>query len=246
LTRADGKHPDGRPKQVVLTFHGTAKQANAWQVQLAHEANRGEFMAPNRLTLGDHLDAWLEKYVKPRLAPNTYESYRLAIKNHLKPALGHILAQKLKGSDIAHYYAQSKLARASMMVQHAILSSSLKTLVLDDVLRYNPTERVTNKPTARHHEDVPHNVLCEHETLSLMSAVATHGTTQDVALFALALDSGARKAELLGLKWSDLTDRNLRIERQLMRGDRDAPTFAQPKRKAVRTSPSLIERSSCC
>lgn len=57
---------------------------------------------------------------------------------------------------------------------------------------------------------------------------------QLIALFALALDSGARKSELLGLRWSDLTEKKLSIEQQGLKGG-NAPVFIPPKRESSRT-----------
>jgi integrase len=65
--------------------------------------------------------------------------------------------------------------------------------------------------------------------------VKANGTTQDAALFAVALDAGVRKAELLGLQWKDLTGNTLRVERQLMKGGKHEPKYAPPKRGAIRS-----------
>jgi integrase len=81
------------------------------------------------------------------------------------------------------------------------------------------------------------HVWTAHEARKFLSAVKQHGTAQDAAFFALALDSGMRKAELLGLQWRDLEKTTLRLERQLQRGRTETaePRYALPKGKRGRT-----------
>ena len=60
--------------------------------------------------------------------------------------------------------------------------------------------------------------------------------TQAAAFYALALDTGARKAELCGLKWSDLDVQTamLSIIRQLVKPGPE-PMFGPPKNGQPRT-----------
>ena len=70
------------------------------------------------------------------------------------------------------------------------------------------------------------------EARKFLTTVEADGNAQFSALFALALDAGLRKGELLGLRWSDLSGATLKIERQLIRGRtaaKDAPVFGPPK-----------------
>src|SRR5262245_38100504 len=88
-----GRDPQTRkPRQKWVTFHGTRKQAEAKLAELIGEVHRGEFVEPTKVTLGEWLDEWLEKAARPpRRTVNTYRSYSNAVKNHLKPGLGHVL-----------------------------------------------------------------------------------------------------------------------------------------------------------
>src|SRR5262249_18707037 len=60
---------------------------------------------------------------------------------------------------------------------------------------------------------------------------------QLAALYALALDSGMRRAELGGLKWTDLdlARARVKIERQLISGSKGEPVFGPVKNKTART-----------
>jgi integrase len=71
-------------------------------------------------------------------------------------------------------------------------------------------------------------ILNESQVSQLMVAVINHRWE---ALFHLAIVSGAREMELLGLKWTDLDwiKQTLKIERQLVRPDARGEMFSAPK-----------------
>src|SRR5688572_26234238 len=78
-----------RRVQKFLTFHGAKRKAQDKLQDLLSDANRGEFVEPSKLTLGEWLTAWLTASVKPRCRPATYTRYK------------GIIAQRLLKADIA-------------------------------------------------------------------------------------------------------------------------------------------------
>jgi integrase len=96
-------------------------------------------------------------------------------------------------------------------------------------------KRVNNKPRAPEANValLSHCWTAEEAATFLMAAKAAG--PQPAAFFALALDSGARKAELCGLRWSDLemAQGRLTIQRQLLTPGR-MPTFGPVKTKTPR------------
>src|SRR5688572_15416514 len=144
---------------------------------------------------------------------------RLAIaKKHLKPALGHVPLQQVTPLHVERYYADRglKLAERSVALHKAIITSALNAAVTAGVLRNNVAKRATNKPRVRMIEDALHNAWTADEAHRFLVSVKKAGDAQYAALFALALDSGMRKSELLGLHWKDIEVTSLRVERQLL------------------------------
>ena len=197
--------------------------------------HHGEFIEPSKLTVGQYLDEWLNTAIRPRRTANTHSLYSWTIRKHLKKAFGDVPLQKLSPMHVERYYAESKLAPATLAVHHALLATALKAAVVKGILRTNAASRVANKPRVASGGDALHNVWAADEAKRFLTTVKTTGSEQDAALFALALDSGARKGELLGLQWKDLEDNKLRIERQLEKGGRKDPTFMPPKGGSVRS-----------
>jgi integrase len=222
-----GRGEDGKHKQRWVRFHGTRKQAQQKLTELTGEVHRGEFVEPSKLTVGHWLDEWLEKAIRPpRCTPNTYKVYFGIVKKHLKPGLGHLLLQQLTPLQVERYYVERgvKLAERSIAVHHAILTSALSAAMASGVLRQNVAKRATNKPRVRTSEDVLHNVWTGAEARRFLTTVKQTGNAQYAALFALALDSGMRKSELLGLQWKDIDGASLRVERQLLGLKKDEAT----------------------
>jgi integrase len=100
----------------------------------------------------------------------------------------------------------------------------------------NVASLVIGKPQFRRdHDEVSHNCWEADEARAFLAAARAAGP-QPAALFALALDSGARKNELCGLQWGDLDfDRGtVTIIRQLTKPGR-TPEFGLVKNGIPRT-----------
>jgi integrase len=235
-----GKGRNGKPKQKWVTFRGTRKQAEQKLGELTGEVHRGEFIEPSKTTLGEYLDTWLDMAIKPpRRAQSTYDAYEGIIRLHIKPTLGHLPLQALTPLHIERYYADLKGSPGSACVHHAVLSHALKSAVNAGHLRTNAASRTTNKPRLQHSEDVLQNVWSADEARQFLTFVQKECSAQDAAFYALALDSGCRKCELLGLQWKDLNGESLRVQRQLLKMDTSqsasAPSFSPPKSRRGRS-----------
>ena len=123
-----------------------------------------------------------------------------------------------------------------------VIHGALEAAVRSRLVRENVAKRVNNKPRAPE-ANVALLTHCwtAEEAASFLVAAKAAGP-QAAALFALALDTGARKAELCGLKWSDLDTRNgrLTIQRQLLSRGRE-PIFGPVKNKTPRVVDLALE-----
>ncbi|MBS2546429.1 site-specific integrase [Catenulispora sp. NL8] len=114
-----------------------------------------------------------------------------------------------------------------MQYAHAVLASALNHAVSEDQLPRNVTKLVPMK-TGR---PVRFEPLTLEEARRLLSAARAHRLH---ALFELALRTGLRRGELLGLRWTDLNldAGTLSVRRTLQRLPERGLVFLPPKTKA--------------
>src|SRR5689334_10788696 len=63
----------------------TKKEAEKRLREILGDVDRGEYVEPSKVTVGDFLDEWVEKVVKPQRSASTYRAYENAIRTHIKP-----------------------------------------------------------------------------------------------------------------------------------------------------------------
>jgi integrase len=220
-------------KQKWITFHGSREDARDRLHGLLGAKDQAAL--PNKMTVGQWLPEWLGAHIKPVMTEGTYISYKGIIENHLIPKLGHIRLQDLRPTHLEVYHRTAGLAAATTRVHYAVLSGALKIAARDGLVRMNVAS-IAVKPPAPNTTEKSRGSLTPEEARRLM-ATAKASSTQDAALMAVALDSGARRGELQGLQWSDIDFKTgaLKIERQLLWVKKSALVFGPTKSKKSRT-----------
>jgi integrase len=214
-------------RQKWYVVHGTRKVADAKLTELLAAKDGGTFIEPSKVTLGEWLLKWLDVSVKPRVRPSSYVRYKGIIERcMLKSDIRLTPLQKLLPSDIEAYYAdwmdpekhKRPLSAATLTLHHAILHRALRKAVKDRLLKINVAIDLDGKPRREHEsDDVRQHAWTAEEASKFLTAAKAVGP-QAAAFYSLALDSGARKGELCGLRWKDvdLDARTITIERQLL------------------------------
>jgi len=209
------------------------KECSNWIREITEQKEKGLTFSSANLTFGEFLDQWLVT-IKSRLRVKTWLQYRGIAIYHLVPRLGKLKLTQLKPAEIQSLYA-TKLSDGigvrTVQLMHAVLRNSLGYAEKQGIIPSNPTKRV-DKPVMAKSEMA---FLSDEQVRSLLSAAA--GKSVEV-LLQLAITTGMRQGELLGLKWHDV-DRataTIRVQRQLQRIPTVGLVFAQPKSKSgVRT-----------
>ncbi len=181
------------------------------------ERDTGFVVDAGRLTVGDYLERWLEDSVKGTVRTSTYEAYRYMVEPHLVPFLG---ALKLRDINPVHVRAlyreklEAGLSAATVRKMHAVLNKAMKQAVLDGLIHRNVCDSVRPPRLARK-EIRP---LDPEQAGALLRAAASDRLE---ALYVLAVHTGMREGELLGLQWEDVSldgeEPVLRLRRALVR-----------------------------
>ncbi|HEY8598332.1 MAG TPA: site-specific integrase [Thermomicrobiales bacterium] len=203
--------PDGKSRQRTVSGV-TRKEVVEKQVALLRELHAGTALEPSTLTVGEYLTRWVEEVVRPSRAVRTYEGRESMIRLHLIPHLGGVLLAKLQPAHISAMLAaiqrdkSAKTALDSRTVLHTALNHAVRKWQL---LPQNPVDRVD---PPRYEPEPP----ALWDEAQLRRFLAGNRDYRHSVLYRLALDTGLRQAELLGLRWADvdLAHRLLSVRRQ--------------------------------
>ncbi|MDI3269345.1 MAG: site-specific integrase, partial [Bacillota bacterium] len=180
---------------------------------------------PSRETLAQFLHRWMETVQKHQVRACTYEEYAKMIR--IAPTLGPIRLDKLQ---LAHLQAlcatklQQGLSANTVRIIHAILRKALAQGVKWGLLARNPAEAVDRPRIQR--RDMP--TLSVEEVQAFLAAAKEDRL---YALYVLAITTGMRQGELLGLRWEDvdLKAGRLYVRRQLVWLRYAEPALSEPK-----------------
>ena len=221
-----GRDPStGKRRQIWKTFRGTKKQAEAELARLVNAIETGTDLEPRSVTVATFLDRWLQA-TKSRVAPRTYERYSEIVRLHVLPSLGRVQLGKLRPLQLEDLYQgleASGLSRQTILHVHRVLFTALKQAVRWQLLTRNVAEAVTPPRPVR--RQVP--PFSSEQADVVLSAVAETDLAPAVAL---ALGTGMRRGEVLGLRWSDidLVGGEARIT-QTLQATADGVCFVPPK-----------------
>ena len=157
-------------------------------------------------------------------------------RNILKAAIATVPLQRLRPTHLEAYYASARVSASTLTLHHAILHRALRKAVKDRLVMVNVAGNLDGKPRREQgREDTRQHAWTADEARTFLAA-ATAAGPQPAAFYALALNGGARKGELCGLRWTDLDldAAKMRIVRQLLTPGPE-PVFGSPKTGRPRT-----------
>jgi integrase len=228
---------DGHGRRKRRAVYGQTKaEAQEKMQKLQTQALTGTLSDTGRLKVGDYLQRWLENTAKEKVRPTTYARYEQYVRLHLKPILGGVQLAKLRALHIENCYAELQRNGASAWTRKMsgiLLNSALRHAVRLKLIPYNPAMDVAKaRPEEKEME-----FLTQPQVKQLLEAARS---TRLYALFALAVGSGMRQGEILGLQWSDIDFEKgmLSVQRSLaqLKGQM---VLKEPKSKRSRRSIQL-------
>jgi integrase len=176
------------------------------------------------MTLDAYLDEWMD-LLRTRVQPTTWRGYDDMSRAYLRPGLGACRIDELTVRQLnlhfVHLLAQGgrrggPLARKTVKYAHAILRQALGDAVRADLLADNVAARVT-LPKLDPERDLEPEALRTWTAEQAARFLALSADAPLHALWRVALGTGMRRGELLGLRWQDvdLTVPELRVRASL-------------------------------
>jgi len=200
ITISMGRDQDGNRIRKPFTVNGTKADAEKERTRLLSELDNGILFNTSKVNVSDFLDQWINGYAKPNTSPRTVEGYEGNIRRYLKPAIGHIPLDKLNPQHIRDLYAgmrEKGLSARTILHNHRILRQALSHAVKWEMIPRNVCDTV----------DPPRPKRVEMTALDIQQSQRFLEITRSSKygmVFFLALHTGMRRSEILGLQWQDV------------------------------------------
>lgn len=181
---------------------------------------------------------WCERWlglVAPRVRPATLAVYRNHVRNHIGPALGSSELGRLVPSDVDAM--TGAMLAAGCAPATAGMSRRVLVMALGDAARDGLVPRnvaaLARPPRSR---EPKRRALSATEVRALLDAAKGDPLAPFVQL---AVATGLRRGELLGLRWSDVSAGALTVSRAYARGVRGSYVLSEPKTRRARRTIAL-------
>lgn len=224
----------GRARYATRTVRGTKRAAQYALAELVTDAANAP-RAGARSTLKELLREWTAA-ASPNWSASTVRQVESVVRRHLVPNLGHFVVGELTAAQIDAFYGDLRrdgLSAGTVRRIHGVLHSALAQAQRWEWIWINPAAHAsppTHVPNELHPPS-PANV-------ALLIAKATAADPAFGAFLRLAASTGARRSQLLALRWKDIDLGRQRISftRALVDGPR-GPVLAPTKtRRAYQVS----------
>lgn len=203
----DPKKPIGKAQRRITRRTRSEVEKEIRRIEISKD--EGNYSQPLKRSVSDYFPEALERYIATAdIKPQSASDYRTWLKNHIIPRMGHFQLQELNSFTIENLLLEIQkngasgskpLSSSSMRRIGMVLSLCLKTAVRHKHLKQNPMNDV--RVPKGHKKEVPALSL---EELEQVEKILCNSDSLTASLIRLARDTGARKGELLALRWSDI------------------------------------------
>jgi integrase len=155
-------------------------------------------------TVAQWFSYWLDNIAAKEVRPKTIEGYRVAVNNHIIPAIGKVKLDSVTAAHVRRVHdsmiIDKGLSSTTALLTHRIMAKSFKIAHREGRIGRNPANLT----------DAPRKAVTKLEALDLTDALALlEHVAQDEqmgARWAAALLTGGRRGEVIGLEWDRVTD----------------------------------------
>ena len=222
-------------KRFSQTVEGNLSDARRELRKLLRAGDTGEHVAPDGATLASWAKQWIEAGAPGRkrqgVGVRAIERYEQLLRTHVLPTLGDRKLQHIHSTDIDKLYLslEGKIAPRTARHVHSVLNACLGAAVRTKRLAINPMESTTKVPSPGESD---HGVALDEQQLRTL--VQGFKGSALFAIVSVAAFTGARRNEILALRWSDLdpVNKTLRIERALEETEKHGIRVKGPKKES--------------
>ena len=238
-------------KQIQRSITGKTQKEVAQKLkERTYEIDQGTYQAPSKMTVGEWFTIWLREYLGA-VKPSTSYLYERVVELYIRPQLGQQRLDSLKPHMIQAFYNRlyhpkqsdtDPLSAKTIKNIHGVFHKGLQQAVLNGCLRTNPADACV-LPKINKKELHP---MDEVQAAAFLKEISGHQYEQ---LYKIALFTGLREGEVLGLTWDcvDLDKGTLLVKQQLRREQKKGGKFyfSSPKNgkpRCLTLAPTVVKQ----
>lgn len=221
-----GRHPvTGKRVDASRTFRGGERAAGKALAQLVTEVDElrtkafGEHQADDDMTVAELLDRW-QQLRTAEWSPTTAHDHAGTVARWIVPHIGDMPVVDLRRAHIEEFYAHvarsggrdgAPLSATSVRKIHTVLHAALEDAVALELIAGNPSTKARRPKVTKHDARVP--------SLAEIRRAIDLADPDMAALIRTAIATGARRGELVALRWGDvdLDAGTLHVQRSIVK-----------------------------
>ena len=223
--KADGRRRFRRKSAKPNAKGNAPQELRKWMDDQRWRREDGDSIDPKSATVGEWFTTWLDVH-KPDIKPKTRESYNSIITKRIIPNIGAVKLLALDGTVIQDFINKQAKTYSPRGAQYsrAIVKMGLKDAVRLGYLKSNPAEYAKAPRQVK-------AVLVTPTTEMIMAMLDAAQKTMFGVYFLVVAASGARRGEILALRWSDVDLKNnlININRTMVYTKEKGIEYNDPK-----------------
>src|SRR6266702_11118 len=197
---------EGRKRKYI---YGKTRKEVQEQLKVAlHEQQQGKLAVGPKQTVEQFFNSWLEEVHKPAIRISTYTKYRNLLSKHILPSIGRVQLNKLTLQQLQALYSrklQEGLAPSTVHAIHELIHRGLDQAVVWKIV----TENVSDNASLPRVPKQERPTLTKEQAQKLLDTAKGHPLE---TLLTVALATGMRRGEMLGLRWQDINFETMSLQ----------------------------------
>ncbi len=222
----------GKRRWKTLPQGTTKKKAREVLRDIEDQLSKGTYLTDKKIpTFKEVAEDWLV-YKKPNVRASTWSVYEGHVRNHFND-VADIKVNRITVTKVEHFLADRQNEKMNLGTLRKIMISFGQIMayaVRHKYIHHNPVREIERPRGNGNIDTIKIRVLNPAEIQRMLDAVED---LRHLTLFRLAVMSGARQGELLGLKWSDVLwdSKQIHIQRTFNNGGWYEPKSASSNRR---------------
>lgn len=190
--------PGAKPKRLTKSFR-VRKDAEAWIRNQLNEVDAGLTSENHNINLEEYSARWLEMK-RHRVRIRTFDDYQRYCTKYIIPDLGSLTLRMVRPLRINQYYSkllENGSGATTVSYIHRVLRSIFSDAQRDGIINFNPCSDAS-PPRVRKSRNA--EAMSRREAMEFLR-LAEQNYKAYLILFRVALGTGMRLGELLGLTW---------------------------------------------